>query len=116
MPVRYLLTQTAFQPLYGRLSEIFGRKTTLLFAFAIFGLGCLFCGLARTMNQLIVARAFAGIGGGGQTTLVAIILSDVISLRERGTWQGYNNIVFAAGLGVGAPLGGFFTDHFGWRW
>ncbi|KAF7502743.1 hypothetical protein GJ744_005204 [Endocarpon pusillum] len=68
------------------------------------------------MNELIVARAFAGIGGGGQTTLVAIILSDVISLRERGTWQGYNNIVFAAGLGIGAPLGGFFTDHFGWRW
>lgn len=68
------------------------------------------------MNQLIAARAFAGIGGGGQTTLGAIVLSDVIPLRERGTWQGYMNIVFAAGLGVGAPLGGFFTDHWGWRW
>ena len=52
----YFLTLTAFQPLYGKLSDIFGRKSALLFAYAIFGLGCLFCGLARDMNELIGAR------------------------------------------------------------
>lgn len=87
----------------------------LLFAFALFGLGTLLCGLVGTMNGLIAARAVAGIGGGGMSTLVSILLSDVIPLRERGTWQGYGNIVFAAGLGFGAAFGGFFVDHVGWR-
>ncbi|KAI9714581.1 MAG: hypothetical protein M1812_006386 [Candelaria pacifica] len=112
----YLITQTCFQPLYGKLSEIFGRKSTLLFAFAVFAIGTLLCGLSRTMQELLAARTIAGIGGGGMTTLVAILLSDVIPLPERGTWQGYNNIIYAAGLGVGAPLGGYFADHAGWRW
>ena len=112
----YFLTLTSFQPFYGRLSDLFGRKATLLFSFGTFGLGCLFCGLARTMNELIAARAFAGIGGGGMTTVVAILLSDVISLRDRGTWQGYCNIVYAIGGGVGGPLGGVLADYVGWRW
>lgn len=87
----------------------------LLAAFALFGLGTLLCGLVTTMNGLIAARAVAGIGGGGMSTLVSILLSDVIPLRARGTWQGYGNIVFAAGLGCGATFGGFFADHVGWR-
>ncbi|KAI9837878.1 MAG: hypothetical protein M1837_002698 [Sclerophora amabilis] len=130
----YFLTLTSFQPLYGKFSDIFGRKQALLFAYTIFGLGCLWCGLARSMNELIVARAFAGIGGGGMTTVVSILLSDVIPLRNRGTWQGYVNIIFATGSGCGAPLGcascpqlvltitdlwlsgGILADYVGWRW
>lgn len=112
----YFLTLTSFQPLYGKLSDIFGRKSCLLFAYLVFGLGCLFCGLARNMNELIAARAFAGIGGGGMTTVVSILLSDVITLRERGKWQGYINIIYAAGAAAGAPLGGIFADQIGWRW
>ncbi|GAB7338282.1 hypothetical protein MBLNU457_4601t1 [Dothideomycetes sp. NU457] len=112
----YFLTLTSFQPLYGKLSDIFGRKSCLLFGYVVFGLGCLFCGLAQDMNQLIAARAFAGIGGGGMTTVVSIILSDAISLRERGQWQGYINIIYAAGAGTGAPLGGILADSIGWRW
>jgi MFS family permease len=57
-----------YRPLYGKLSDIFGRKACLLLAYAIFTLGCLACGLARTMDELIAARALAGIGGGGMTT------------------------------------------------
>lgn len=112
----YFLTLTSFQPLYGKLSDIFGRKPCLLFGYALFGLGCLFCGLAQDMNQLIAARAFSGIGGGGMTTVVSILLSDVVPLRERGQWQGYVNIIYAAGAGTGAPLGGILADSIGWRW
>jgi len=107
---------TTFQPLYGKLSDIFGRKPTLLFAYAVFGLGCLFCGIAQTIEELIAARAFAGIGGGGMTTVTSIMFSDIIPLRKRGTWQGYINIVFATGAAIGAPLGGVFADSIGWRW
>ncbi|KAI9706649.1 MAG: hypothetical protein M1836_003658 [Candelina mexicana] len=106
----YFLTLTSFQPLYGKLSDIFGRKPALLFAYAVFGIGCLFCGLARTIDELIAARAFAGIGGGGMTTVVSILLSDIIPLRERGKWQGYVNIIYASGAGFGAPLA--FTSVF----
>ncbi|KAI9825856.1 MAG: hypothetical protein M1832_000797 [Thelocarpon impressellum] len=112
----YLLTLTSFQPLYGKLSDIFGRKSALLFAYSVFGIGALFCGLARSMNELIAARAFAGIGGGGMTTVVSILLSDIVPLRNRGTWQGYLNIIYATGAGLGAPLGGVFADFIGWRW
>lgn len=112
----YFLTLTSFQPLYGKLSDIFSRKSCLLFAYIVFGLGCLGCGLARDINQLILARAIAGIGGGGMTTVVSILLSDVIPLKERGTWQGYINIIYASGAGIGAPLGGLFADGVGWRW
>ena len=62
-----------FRPLYGKLSDIFGRKSCLLFAYVVFGFGCLFCGLARNMNELIIARAFSGIGGGGVTMSVSFI-------------------------------------------
>ncbi|KAG9741510.1 MFS multidrug transporter, partial [Aureobasidium melanogenum] len=112
----YFLTLTSFQPLYGKMSDIFGRKSCLLFAYAVFGLGCLFCGMAQDMNQLIAARAFAGIGGGGMTTVVSILMSDAVPLRERGKWQGYVNIIYATGAGTGAPLGGILADSIGWRW
>lgn len=112
----YFLTLTSFQPLYGKLSDIFGRKACLLFAYAVFGIGCLCCGLAQTMQQLIAARAFAGIGAGGMTTVVSILISDIVALRDRGQWQGYLNLIFAAGSSSGAPLGGLLADTIGWRW
>lgn len=131
--VRYFLTLTSFQPLYGKVSDIFGRKPALLFAYAVFGLGCAFCGLARNLEELVAARAFAGectlqerllgrvlmkegIGGGGMTTVVSILMSDIVPLRQRGSWQGYMNIVYAIGASAGAPLGGLFADSIGWRW
>ena len=112
----FFLTLTSFQPLYGKLSDIFGRKGCLLFAYLVFGVGCVLCGLAQSMQQLIVFRALAGIGGGGMMTVVSILLSDIVPLRERGKWQGYVNIVFASGSASGAPLGGILADSVGWRW
>lgn len=112
----YFLTLSAFQPVYGKLCDIFGRKQCLLFAYLIFGIGCTFCGLARNMGELIVARAFAGIGGGGMSVCISIMMSDIVSLRDRGTWQGYINLVYALGASAGAPLGGLLADSIGWRW
>ncbi|EFR04443.1 multidrug resistance protein fnx1 [Nannizzia gypsea CBS 118893] len=112
----YFLSLTAFQPLYGRLSDIFGRKACLLFGYTIFGTGCVLCGLAQNIKQLIAARVFQGIGGGGLSTVVSIIMSDIVPLRDRGVWQGVINIVWSAGSGLGAPLGGFLADTIGWRW
>ncbi|KAL2822750.1 major facilitator superfamily domain-containing protein [Aspergillus cavernicola] len=112
----YFLTLTSFQPLYGKLSDIFGRKACLLFAYAVFGTGCLFCGLSQNIYQLVAARVFQGIGGGGMTTVVSILLSDIIPLRDRGVWQGVINIIYASGAGIGAPLGGILSDYIGWRW
>ncbi|TBU60299.1 MFS general substrate transporter [Dichomitus squalens] len=112
----YMLSLTSFQPLYGKLSDIFGRKSCLLFAYIIFALGCLFCGLARNMTELVAARALAGIGGGGMQTVGTIIMSDISTLRQRGTLQGIANVAWAAGQATGAPLGGFLADSIGWRW
>lgn len=68
------------------------------------------------MGELCAARAFAGIGGGGMNSVVSILLSDLVPLRERGVWQGYINILWAAGTSTGAPLGGLLADSIGWRW
>jgi predicted MFS family arabinose efflux permease len=68
------------------------------------------------MGELIAARAFAGIGGGGMNVCISILMSDIVSLRERGTWQGYLNVIYATAAAIGAPLGGFLADSIGWRW
>ncbi len=70
------------------------------------------------MSQLLVlpTKQPAGIGGGGMTTVVSILISDIIPLRNRGAWQGYMNIVYALGASAGAPLGGILSDSIGWRW
>lgn len=65
---------------------------------------------------MIIARAIGGIGGGGMNSVVSILLTDLVPLRERGLWQGYINIIFALGTSTGAPLGGLLADSVGWRW
>jgi MFS family permease len=101
---------------YGKLSDIFGRKQCLLFAYLVFGIGSTFCGLARNITELIAARALAGIGGGGMSVCTSVLMSDVIPLRDRGAWQGYINVIYAFGAAAGAPIGGLLADTIGWRW
>ncbi|KAI1435501.1 major facilitator superfamily domain-containing protein [Xylaria sp. CBS 124048] len=112
----YFLTLTTSQPLYGKLSDMFGRKACLLSSYAVFAVGCLGCGLARDISELCFARAIAGIGGGGMNALVSILVTDLVSLRDRGIWQGYMNIIYALGTTTGGPVGGLFADSIGWRW
>ncbi|KAL9537420.1 hypothetical protein MBANPS3_011793 [Mucor bainieri] len=112
----YLLSYTALQPLYGRISDAFGRKNALLFATIVFFVGSALCGASTNLWALVISRAIAGIGGGGMNTMSAVICSDLVSLRERGKYQGYANIAYGLGSVIGAPLGGLITDSIGWRY
>ncbi|CEG73104.1 hypothetical protein RMATCC62417_08548 [Rhizopus microsporus] len=111
----YMLSYTALQPLYGRISDVFGRKSAVLFASVVFFIGSLLCGTATSLWYLVIARAIAGIGGGGINCMTTVICADLVPLRERGKFQAYGNIAYAVGSVVGAPLGGLLTDTFGWR-
>lgn len=111
----YLLSVCCFTPLYGRLSDILGRKGAMLLALSLFGFGTLLCGLAPSMDALIAARAIAGMGGGGVMTVSSVAVTDLIPLRQRGLYQGMTNILFGLGAGLGGPLGGWLNDTFGWR-
>lgn len=111
----FLLTNTAFQPLYGKLSDITGRKFALLTAQFFFGLGCLLTCFATNVTQFSIARAICGIGGGGINASSSIAVSDICTTRERGVYQGYANIVFGMGQLLGAPIGGFLMGTIGWR-
>ncbi|KAM0752749.1 hypothetical protein T439DRAFT_181881 [Meredithblackwellia eburnea MCA 4105] len=112
----YLLTQTAAQPLYGKCADIFGRRSVTLFSSTIFLIGSLACGLAQSYPQLLAARAFAGVGGAGLAVMMSIVISDLVPLRRRGTFQGFSNLVYSAGASLGGPLGGLLGDTIGWRW
>ncbi|KAK4051903.1 hypothetical protein OIV83_002608 [Microbotryomycetes sp. JL201] len=112
----YLLTSTAFQPMWGRGSDIFGRKATLIACVVLFLIGSLACALAQSMLQLIIFRGLQGAGGGGLLTLVLIVISDICSLRERGRYQGITEAVIAIANGVGPLLGGVLSEKVSWRW
>lgn len=112
----YLLTSTVVTPLYGKLSDLFGRRVVYQSAISIFIVGSVLCGLAQSMNQLIAARAVQGMGGGGLMSLAFVILGDVLSPRERGRYIGAFTGVFAFSSVTGPLWGGLLVDSVGWRW
>ncbi|CEP63591.1 MDR family MFS transporter LALA0_S08e06084g [Lachancea lanzarotensis] len=114
----YLLSCSSFQPMYGKLSDVFGRREMLVASNIFFAAGCFLCGSSFSSNvwYLSVARFIAGIGGGGMTTLSTIAISDLIPLRQRGMYQGMGNICFSLGSASGSLLGALLQKSIGWRW
>ncbi|THU83961.1 MFS general substrate transporter [Dendrothele bispora CBS 962.96] len=112
----YLLATCTFTPLYGRLSDVMGRRAAAQTAVFFAGFGTIACGLSSNMELLIASRFIAGIGGGGVSTIAVIVVSDMYSLRARGLAQSVASVFNGLSFGVGGPLGGLVTDWFGWRW
>ncbi|GAM19563.1 hypothetical protein SAMD00019534_027380 [Acytostelium subglobosum LB1] len=112
----YLLTSTSSSPLYGKFSDIFGKKLMLMFSLLTFLVGSLLCATATTMIMLIIARAIQGVGGGGLMSAVMIVMVEIVPLRERGKYQGLISGVYAISSVIGPLIGGTFTDHITWRW
>ncbi|WOO83392.1 Efflux pump dotC [Vanrija pseudolonga] len=111
----YLWSSVTFTPLYGRLADILGRRVSYLQALLLFTVGTFFCGFAPNFNFLILARFVAGMGGGGVGTVSNVIMAEAFSKADMGFYQGVSFAVFGAGLGLGGPVGGWLTQHFGWR-
>ena len=115
MVTAYLLSSTVVTPLYGKLADIIGRRTTLLMAIGIFLFGSLLCSLSPNMYVLIAARAVQGLGGGGLMSLVQTVISDIVTAKERGRIQGVFAAVFTASSLGGPILGGVLSEHLGWQ-
>lgn len=112
----YLLSSTASTPIWGKISDLYGRKKIFQLAIIIFLVGSIFCGLAQNMGMLIVARAIQGVGGGGLMAIALAIIGDVVPPRERGRYQGYFGAVFGVSSVAGPLIGGWLTDVISWRW
>jgi EmrB/QacA subfamily drug resistance transporter len=112
----YLLTSTASSPLYGKISDLVGRKIVFQFAIVVFLIGSVLSGISQNMIQLISFRAIQGLGAGGLMVMALTIIGDVLSPRERGRYQGYMSSVFAFSSVIGPLLGGLFVDQLSWRW
>lgn len=111
----YLLASTASTPLYGKISDLYGRRPVLLFAILTFTVGSLLAGASQNMTQLVIFRGIQGLGAGGLMTLAFTIISDVVSPRERGRYMGLFGAVFGLSSVAGPLVGGYFAQH-DWRW
>ncbi|KIJ21518.1 Drug:H+ antiporter-2 family protein [Paxillus involutus ATCC 200175] len=118
--VAYMLTQTACQPLYGKLSDLVGRKNVLYTSMIVFALGSLLCGAAQSIVGLILARGLAGVGGGGIVSSVWVITSEIVEPNSRAKWSQALSITWSCSAVAGPLLGGLFStgssDVVSWRW
>jgi EmrB/QacA subfamily drug resistance transporter len=110
----YLLASTAVAPVFGTLSDIYGRRAMIIVSLSLFVAGSVLCAIAPNMPVLILARGLQGLGGGGIMPVVQTVISDVVSPRERGQYQAYFSSVWMAGGILGPVVGGVFAEHLHW--
>ncbi|QPF87080.1 MFS transporter [Bradyrhizobium genosp. L] len=110
----YLLASTAVAPVFGTLSDIYGRRAMIITSLSLFVVGSVLCAVAPSMTMLILARGLQGLGGGGIMPVVQTVISDVVSPRERGRYQAYFSSVWMAGGILGPVVGGVFAEHLHW--
>jgi EmrB/QacA subfamily drug resistance transporter len=111
-----LLALTISTPIWGKLADLFDRKLLIQGGLVLFVVGSILAGMSQSIAWMLVCRVIQGVGAGGLTALVQVILSDLVSPRERGRYSGYLGAVFGVGTVAGPLLGGFITDGIGWRW
>ncbi|MEH6939748.1 MDR family MFS transporter [Bacillus sp. JJ664] len=111
----YMLAMTVTTPIYGKLSDLFGRKNLLIFGILMFVLGSILCGFAQNMGQLITFRAIQGIGAGAALPLTMTVIGDLYPYQERAKVQGFISAVWAVSSVIGPLVGGFFVDFISWR-
>ncbi|KPM42363.1 hypothetical protein AK830_g4238 [Neonectria ditissima] len=114
--ISFMLAGAATQSLYGKLSDIYGRKPILMVCYGLFAVGCGLVGIGQSMWQVILGRMISGSGGAGMMTLASVIITDLAPLREVASWQSYLNVIATVGRSLGGPLGGWLADTIGWRW
>ena len=112
----YMIAATVTVPIYGKLSDVYGRKPFYIIGLGLFMIGSALSGQAHTMTALIIARALQGIGGGAMLSMPRATIGDIFNPRERGRWMGLIAMTFGLASIVGPFLGGWITDHWGWRW
>jgi multidrug resistance protein len=111
-----MLASAIAVPIFGKLSDMYGRRRLYIIGTSTFLAGAVFCALSQTMEQLIASRAIQGIGMGAIMPLAMAIIADVVPANERGKWQGIMGAVFGLATVLGPLAGGSISDHFGWRW
>ena len=112
----YMVAMTVAVPIYGKLGDLYGRRKLMLFGMGLFTLASLLCGLAQSMEQLVLARIIQGIGAGGMISVSQAIIGDIVPPRERGRYQGYFSSMYAVASVAGPVLGGYMTEYLSWRW
>jgi EmrB/QacA subfamily drug resistance transporter len=112
----YLIAATVTTPIYGKLSDIYGRRQLLTISIAVFIITSVMCAMAQTLNQLILFRTLQGLGGGGLMSLAQAAIADVVAPRQRGRYQGYLAAVWGMASIAGPLVGGYVSEHLSWRW
>ncbi|EMR69783.1 putative multidrug resistance protein [Eutypa lata UCREL1] len=114
--ISFMLAAVATQSIYGKLSDIYGRKIILLICFGLFAGGCALIGVGQSLSQVILGRVISGSGASGFGVLCALIITDLAPLRDVASWNSYMNVISTLGRSLGGPIGGWLADTVGWRW
>ncbi|KAF6805739.1 major facilitator superfamily transporter [Colletotrichum sojae] len=114
--VAFALAGAATQTLYGKLSDIYGRRALLMVAYTLFAIGCAMVGVGQSMWQVVLGRVVSGSGGSSLNVLGLLLITDLVPLREVAAWQAAINLAATVGRSLGGPIGGWLADSIGWRW